>query len=91
MKEISYKLIIKEGLWVHEGLLYSLLLYIIENFHAPKLKDKSKEPQTPGFGKGQDGDEICISIHLGEEGKSLEVPFTERPRILLGERVLRMS
>lgn len=91
MKEISYKLIIKDGLWVHESLLYSLLLYIIENFHAPKLKDKSKESQTPGFGRAQDRDEICISIRLGEEGKSLEVPFREGPRILLGECVSRMS
>lgn len=33
MKQISYKLIIKDGLWVHGGLLYSLLSYIFEIFH----------------------------------------------------------
>lgn len=49
MKEVVYKLTIKAGLWVHEGLLYSLLLYIFEIFHHKKLKDKSKEPQAPEF------------------------------------------
>ena len=49
MKEVSYKSIIKVGLWVHDSLLSSLLSYIFENFHPQSEKIRAKSPKPQGL------------------------------------------
>lgn len=70
MKEVSYRLIIKAGLWVLECLLYSCFY---TNFSYKKLKNTSKKLQAPGFSKRHCGDVICTPTHFGEQEKSLVV------------------